>query len=492
MGLRLEEGAGIGQAARLTPSRDTVTFNGPMGTHPALRRFRRRRPLADPRLELPDIQGNVLRPYGFRHAAFLFARIDDPEAGRAWLADRAGEVTSAAPWEEGKPETTLNVRFTYAGLQALGVPGRILASFPDAFREGMAGRAQLLGDVGANAPANWDPGFGTGEAHVLLRADGQDEDGLERRLDALRESLDGVGEIVNEQRSAFLASGRNHFGYVEGAGAVAVHGDGLSERRGEGTPEPWNRWRALKPGEFILGYEDEDNELPDAPADPLGRNGTYVVYRKFFMDVALFTRFLRTAAATHANGDEELLAAKIMGRWRDGTPLVVSPHRPDPALASDPDRVDDFRYGDDPDGVRCPIGAHIRRANPRDALGWDGALSLRHRMIRRGVSYGPPPEDPAVDDGIDRGLVFTCFVASLERQFETVQTAWIDDGNVFGLGDDKDFLLAGEDPAGKMTLQGDPPSFLSPQPAFVRVRGGEYLFQPGIAALRALAAGLPT
>jgi Dyp-type peroxidase family len=459
-----------------------------MATHPALRRFRRRRLPADPRLELADIQGNVLRPYGFQQAAFLFVRVDDADAGRAWLAQRADEVTSAAPWTDGKPEVTLNVRLTGAGLSALGVPEDVIETFSDAFREGMAARAGLLGDAAANAPSEWEAGLGTGDAHVLLRVDAQDADRLEREVERLVESVEGVGAIVNEQRSAYLPSGRNHFGYIEGAGAVAVRGDGLTPNRGEGVPEPWNGWRPLRAGEFVLGYEDEDGELPDAPVEPFGRNGTYMVYRKFLMDVPLFTSFLRAAAA-QLGGDEELVAAKLMGRWRDGTPLMRSPDRPDPELAADPARVDDFRYGDDPEGLRCPLGAHIRRANPRDALGWDGALSLRHRMIRRGVSYGPPPLDPAVDDGVDRGLVFTCFVASIERQFETVQTTWINDGNVFKLGGDKDFLLGGEDPHGKMTVQGDPPVFLSPQPAFVRVRGGEYLFQPGIAALRALAVG---
>jgi Dyp-type peroxidase family len=313
-----------------------------------------------------------------------------------------------------------------------------------------------------------------------------DTERLAREVEGLHGEVESFGAVVNEQHSAYLPSGRNHFGYVEGAGAVAVLGSGLTPQRGEGTPEPWRAWRALKPGEFILGYEDEDAELPDAPVDPFGRNGTYMVYRKYFMDVPLFIRFLREHAAA-AGGDEELLAAKIMGRWRDGTPLVLSPHRPDPELAADPARVDNFRYGDDLSGQRCPLGAHIRRSNPRDALGWGGSLSLRHRMIRRGVSYGPVAEDPATDDGVDRGLVFTCFVASLERQFETVQTAWLNDGNVFKLGDDKDFLLAPADPNGKMTIQGDPPAFITPQPAFVRLRGGEYLFQPGIAALRAIA-----
>ena len=458
-----------------------------MATHPALKRFRRRRPLADPRLELTDIQGNVLRPYGFEHATFLFVRVDDAEAGRAWLAGLADQVTSAAIWTDGKPETTLNVRLTYPGLRALDVPDRILESFPEAFREGMAARAGLLGDIGANNPAEWEPGLGTGAAHVLLRVDAEHDDRLDREIDQLSHGIDGVGAIVNEQRSAHLPSGRNHFGYIEGAGAVAVHGSGLLTRRGEGTPEPWNAWRALKPGEFILGYEDEDGELPDAPLEPFGRNGSFMVYRKYYMDVPEFTRFVHTAASRVTGGDEELLAAKLMGRWRDGTPVVLSPEHPDTALAADPDRVNDFRYGGDLDGLRCPLGAHIRRANPRDALGWGGALSLRHRMIRRGVTYGPPPANPELDDGIDRGLVFTCFVASIERQFETVQSTWINDGNVFKLGDDKDFLLAAEDPHGKMTIQGDTPAFLSPQPAFIRMRGGEYLFQPGIAALRALA-----
>src|SRR5437763_12834571 len=138
-----------------------------MATHPALKRFRRRRPSGDPGLELADIQGNVLRPYGFQEAQFLFVRVDDAEAARAWLLRLADRVTSAAPWTDGKPETTFNVRFTYAGLQALGVPDEALATFSDAFREGMAARAALLGDVGANSPAECEPGLGTAQAHVL-------------------------------------------------------------------------------------------------------------------------------------------------------------------------------------------------------------------------------------------------------------------------------------------------------------------------------------
>ena len=184
-----------------------------------------------------------------------------------------------------------------------------------------------------------------------------------------------------------------------------------------------------------------------------------------------------------------MLAAKIVGRWPDGTPLVRSPDAPDPALAADPARINDFSYRDDADGLRCPIGSHIRRANPRDAEGfWSGRLTNRHRIIRRGRPYGPPlPPGELEDDGVERGLIFVCFNADIWRQFETIQALWIDDGDPFGLGPDKDFLV-GEPhgTAGKMTIQGRPPFFLKPQPRFVTMRGGEYLYRPSIGGLRAL------
>jgi len=222
-----------------------------------------------------------------------------------------------------------------------------------------------------------------------------------------------------------------------------------------------------------------------------------MVWRKLRQDVALFRRTLRDAATRYEHGDEELLAAKVVGRWRNGTPLVLSPQRPDPDFKSTAKAANGFRYLDaDADGYRCPLGAHIRRSNPRDGLGWPGLgdaglLSFRHRIIRRGTPYGPAlPADATEDDGQDRGLIFVCFNASLSRQFESVQLQWLNDGNSLRLGHDSDFVLGSPLGTGKMTVQGQPPYFLSPQAAFVTTRGGEYLFVPGIAALRALAAGL--
>ena len=130
-----------------------------------------------------------------------------------------------------------------------------------------------------------------------------------------------------------------------------------------------------------------------------------------------------------------------MGRWPDGTPLSVSPDGPDPAISGDPARINDFRFADDPDGLRCPVGAHIRRANPRDGAGVGGAMTTRHRIMRRGLPYGPRLDPDAGDDGVDRGLVFVCFAADIERQFEFLQRRWLNDGDVLGLAGDPDPLL---------------------------------------------------
>lgn len=437
-----------------------------------------------------DLQGNILRGYALPHAAYLFVRVDDRAAARRWLGALVEDVTTAEPWTQGKPETTLNVALTQAGLEALGAPPEALAAFPEDFRQGMAARAQHLGDAGEDAPGRWEQGMGTGQAHVLVMLNAREREALDeearRVLDPASGAKGGV-TLVHEQRTEGLAGNREHFGFSDGLSQPAIKGDGVLATPGQGTPEADGQWSELELGELILGYPDSDQEVPQAPAGPLGRNGTFMVYRKLHQDVALFRRVLREHAAGIPGG-EELLAAKIVGRWRDGTPIALSPDGADRERHSSPERINDFRYGDDLDGLRCPLGAHVRRTNPRDALGWHGTRSRRHRMIRRGMPYGPPlPEGATEDDGSDRGLIFVCFVASLARQFEVVQRQWCGDGNIFGLGDDRDFLLLDDDrDTAKLTIQGDPPRFLSPQPRTVTVRGGEYLLVPSVSGLRSL------
>jgi Dyp-type peroxidase family len=460
------------------------------------------------RVDQHDLQGNVLAGYGFRDGLYVTLRVTDPAAGRDWLAEvmEGDAVTTAVPFgEDAKPPTTLNVAFTHDGLRALGLSHEALRSFPADFRQGMAARADRLGDVGPDAPARWEAGLRPGDPHALVTLFANEEDALTERRTAIerRAAITHSGvEIVHEQVTRVLEDRardtvvREHFGFADGLAqpsidAVAAHDPskpvGPKRRDGQGTPVRAGGWKPIAVGEFVLGYADEAGVLVDTPVEPLRRSGSYMVVRKLRQNVALFHRYLMNAAG----GDEDearRLAAKIVGRWQDGAPIVTSPEEPDAARASD-DPENDFRYAQDQHGLRCPIGAHVRRANPRDALGFGGRLTARHRMIRRGMPYGPRPANPAVEDGIERGLMFVCYQASIERQFEIVQGRWLADGDAFGLGEDRDFLLGGEDPNGKMVIQGARPRFLAPRRSFVVNRGGGYFFAPGIAALRAIAHG---
>jgi Dyp-type peroxidase family len=452
-------------------------------------------------LALNDIQGDILRAYGNSYDCTTYVLVavgQRVEPARAWFGGLVEHVTTAEPWSAGKPDTTLNVALTAAGLAALGVGPAALGSFSFEFRQGMAARAGVLGDAGPSAPSEWERGLGDGAAHVLLVVNAQTSEQRDDAIGKLRAAVSGAPgvKIVGEHDARLLGGAREHFGFADGMAQPAIRGATEDRTRGGGVPQKGGLWRALAPGEFILGYPDEDTmtdrrrRLPPAPVDPLGANGTYMVWRKLHQDVALFRRTLRDAAARWPGGDERRLAAKVGGRWQDGAPLATHPDAPDPAFDAAAPGANDFRYGDDPGGRRCPVGAHVRRSNPRDALGHEGTLSMRHRMIRRGMPYGPPlPEGSYDDDGAERGLIFVSFQASIARQFEGVQGPWLADGNIFGLGHDRDYLLGDASGGGKMTIQGERPFFLAPQQPFVTTRGGEYLFVPGVAALRAIAEG---
>jgi deferrochelatase/peroxidase EfeB len=327
-----------------------------------------------------------------------------------------------------------------------------------------------------------------------------------------------------------LPTAKEHFGYTDGIGDPVFEGVPYDANRvrGRGKLTDDGNWAPLATGEFLLGHIDEAHEYPPAPLPILlARNGTYMVYRKLHENVATFDHYLKQEGAKYPGG-EELLAAKFVGRWRDnGAPLVSAPDaaskqafdlRFAKASPEEQDRMlSDFSFDQDMSGAKCPFSAHMRRINPRASLemGRDpgdipgslkkitgafdtpGALSNRRRILRRGLPYGAV-KDRSSDDG-NHGIIIMMLNADINRQFEFVQQQWINYGNDFKAGNDKEIMLGNHssDPrfASKAVLQVEPesedvPYFLANIPRFVETRGGEYFFIPSLTALRMIARGV--
>ena len=427
-------------------------------------------------LELDDIQSGVLRPRpGPYEATYVVLRIDDRKAGRELMRRISRVVTSAANPTSPLADTWVSASLTYEGLKALGVPQQSLDSFSWEFREGMAARAKELGDVGDSAPENWESPLGTSDVHVVIVAVSPNAEQLEAALAPARttyQSMDGIKAIWRQNCHA-LPGDKEPFGFRDGISHPAIEGSGIPGTNPKEQP--------LRAGEFVLGYPDELGGIQKTEPELLGRNGTYVVFRKLHQRVADFRRYLN--ASSKGPQEEELLAAKMMGRWRSGAPLSLCPFHDDPEIGADPRRNNDFLFeADDPAGLKTPGGSHIRRTNPRDAA-VAGVVRI-HRMIRRGTAYGPLlPEGILDDDGADRGLMFAFVGAHIGRQFEFVQSQWINDGVFFGAGDDKDPIIGSGDI--NFTLPRKPVRRrLQGIPNFVVTRGGEYCFMPGLRALR--------
>ena len=435
-------------------------------------------------LELDDIQGTILRsrplPY---FGAYLLLRIDDPAHGRLQLRRLTPRVASGVNWHHHTDTAWFNVAFTFEGLKALGVPEASLVSFAPVFQQGMAARAQTIGDVGESAPSQWEKPLGTPDVHVALMLFSGDRAALQPLLELAHSTQDDLAgvSIIYRVDIEMLPTTRTHFGYKDGIGIPLIEGSGAVGYPGQG-PE-------IKAGEFILGYPDETGNLPAMPQpEVLGRNGTYVGFRKLYSRVAEFRRYLRANAESPE--DEELLKAKIVGRWPSGAPIVLSPDRDDPALGADAHRNNDFLYyDDDPKGLKCPLGSHIRRSNPRDSLK-DQAVAVNfHRILRRGATYGPMlPEGVMDDDGVDRGSIFIFLGSNLSRQFEFVKSQWHNDSDFIVLDDERDVISGANDGSGTFTIPQRPiRRRLHNLPRFVITRGGEYCFMPSIRGLHWLA-----
>ncbi|MFL6305281.1 MAG: Dyp-type peroxidase [Candidatus Sulfotelmatobacter sp.] len=431
-------------------------------------------------LELDDIQAGVLRPRPTPYAAtYVIFRIDERGAGRDLICRLSGVVASAADPTNAGRDTWVSVALSFHGLRALGVPQESLDTFSPEFQQGMANRAKVLRDDGESGPERWEKPLGWRDVHVVMVAVAPSKEHLERslrRARAVYEGLHGVTAIWRQDCHA-LPGDREAFGFRDGISHPAIEGSGIPGTNPDERP--------LKAGEFVLGYPDEMGETPFVPQpDVLGRNGSYVAFRKLHQRVAAFRQYLKANSTT--SEQEEWIAAKMMGRWRSGAPLALCPLHDNPGLGADPHRNNGFLFKqEDPIGYRTPCGSHIRRMNPRDG---DVAGVVRiHRMIRRGASYGPLlPDGVLEDDGLDRGLMFAFVGAHLGRQFEFVQSEWMNDASFFGgPAGDADPAARSLEGAGTFDIPNRPLRVrLRGLPNFVVNRGGEYCFLPGLRALR--------
>lgn len=457
-----------------------------------------------------------------------------------------------------RPEVAINIAFTFRGLLALGLPTRTLRGLPDDYIDGMAARAPILGDDShGNSLTDWDPVWTRPGApnypHILItlnaqsRPDGTPVPALDKITTAIIAFCDAsagglalcVGHRGADPRwqdlSAIMATlpdgvvvptPKEHLGFTDAISDPAFqgqvpHDEEQARAVGQGKSDGAGEWSPIATGEFLLGWPDEAQEVP-AAAMPLdfSRNGTFFAYRKLHEDVAGFRAWIASTARGLAvawniadpDAARETLMAKIAGRWSDGVPLMAAPtfaaweafnrDYPDPGDGSVNvgryRRLVSFGYREDPQGIKCPVGAHTRRMSTRDMLDphasdpdprhrAGSALNNRRRILRRGLPYGGP-------DG-EQGIVMLALCASLARQFEFVQQQWLNYGLDFGLGNDTCPLVGVHAPDARFVIaadpaSGNPPFIASAIPQFVTVRGGDYFFMPSMSALRMIGMGV--
>ena len=494
-------------------------------------------------VDFSDVQGLVRFGYGkMRGASYALLRVKNSGAARAWLQTALRtEAIATAETRRPAPSTALQVAFTAQGLRAIGIPDAIVDGFSPEFLAGMGNpnRARRLGDIEANDPQKWAWGYGGNAPDLLVMffANPNQLAGFiqESKGGAWPDAFEEIGWLGTAD-----LDGVEPFGFADGISQPEID---WSQTRDVNEPQiDYTNVVAL--GEFLLGYCNEYDKFTTRPLidpDPasrrllnaldapekkdVGRNGTYLVMRQLQQDVRGFWHF----AKKQSGGDEgaaERLAEAFIGRTRQGSPLVRSQEKLIPGVGSDPDDVclNQFTFAKDPTGTRCPFGAHVHRANPRNTdypgrptgleklitmLGF-GPKGFRedlmspvrfHRILRRGREYGPglPPYDadlPAPEGDPERGLHFICLNANISRQFEFLQNAWVNSSKFSGLTGETDPLLGNREPLPGCPLTNgftEPrtdgvPAHVSGLRQFVTVKGGAYFFLPSLSALRFFAA----
>jgi deferrochelatase/peroxidase EfeB len=465
-------------------------------------------------IDYADVQGTILRGYRVdlaRH--FVLSITDAVKAGAfiAGLVDGTGglpRITTAARWSH-KPECFVNVGFTAAGLTALGLPSAQLATFDPSFQLGASNpaTAQKVGDVDDSAPANWIGSLSDGTAvHFILSLWVDDDPAvLEKVTATVRAAFAGCINELSAHDAKALPDNHVHFGYRDNIAQPTVLG---APPRKHQIPDDQP---VVPTGEFLLGYANASGGTYSVQPSQLSTNGSYAAFRILEQDVAGFESFLQEYSKK-AGISVEKLAAKVCGRWRNGNPIELEPDRPGTFLPES--KVNNFTYvastlpPDDTLGIKCPIGSHIRRNNPRNeaVIGTD---STHHRITRRAMPYGPP-YDPTKPDPtpVPRGLIGYFINASIFNQFEFLQSQWIrlatfvksandpngpNDGNaVFNISGEDVFLGVNDPSSSSFTLaaigaKGANNTTITGFDRMITTRGGAYVFFPSITGLRYLA-----
>lgn len=428
-------------------------------------------------IELNEIQSMILRsrpvPYFGTMAAL---KIKTPEAGKSLIKTLLPLINSAENWADNDG-STIFLTFTYKGLEALGVPKDSLDSFPDSFKDGMAARAKFLVDIDVNDPKNWEKPFKQ-DIHIAAAVISHSEESWKEALHTFQEKLAQNKDIELLLSHDFGATEelKNAFGFRDGISNPEVEGSGIDNPPGYDRP--------IKTGEFILGYPGEAGVVAPFPQpEILGKNGSFMVVRKYQSNVAAFNKFIQENSSSPEDG--ELLAAKMIGRWRSGAPLVLSPEKDDKELGDNANKNNDFSFKDDEYGKKCPFSSHIRRMNPRDSKNFVLEDERLHRIIRKSVTFGGivPPE-VTKDDGKERGQYFIGISANAMGTVEFLQKQWGNDGNSQNLGTEKDPVIGVQD-NGVFTKPADPlvKRYHGLQTYNV-LKGGEYCFIPSLSALK--------
>ena len=478
-------------------------------------------------LDLADIQGFILRGYRMPMLRHFLLTVGTPaqartQLGRLVTGDESDmlQITTAEDWQVGfgpgpgddpaatprrKPNYCLNIGITWSGLVALGIEERVPAlSFESfgAFTDGAPRRAESVGETGLSSPDNWIDGFRNGHDHVLVTLHAISPEALNDYSDRLRAWFtegnafqeiwcqDGMA-LMEVQNGQPVPTSKVHFGYTDGITYPTIRGGPEEYRPDHQQPcEPWL---------FVL-REDAENYMVPEPRQ-LGLNGSFAVFKKAETDVVGFENFLQS---NKDKIDPELLAAKMLGRWRNGVPLALSPDTDSPAGGIPPEQLNNFEYVDadgsgDPKGICCPVGAHIRRVNPRgqpvQGQGLPGGSNNSHRLIRRGLPYGPAYDPGQPYDGIERGMLFHFINANIENQYEFVLRQWVNDSEFAGAvrlpPKSKDPLIGTQKPAESIFVipqaDGGPPIEVTGLSSFVTTKAAAYLFLPSITAIKFIA-----